>query len=289
MTTGIDGDCTTTAPRTRSSDRIENAAAAHADGQYDEVHRMFHALRALDPQCDEYTALRERIIAECLPLADHVARRYHRGSESFDDLVQVARVGLLNAVNRFDPDAGDFLAFAVPTVMGEVKRYYRDYSWAVKVPRRLKDIYPHIAPTVSDLSQKLGRAPTPSELAAEMGVAREDVVEGMVAGASYTARSIDAVFGDDDDGVSIVDRLGAPDPGIRHIEDREDLRAQLATLPRREQQILQMRFFESLTQSEIAARVGLSQMHISRLLARALATLREQMSGDRMVPTSLVG
>nr|WP_246231228.1 SigB/SigF/SigG family RNA polymerase sigma factor [Mycolicibacterium sediminis] len=250
---------------------------------------MFHELRALDPNCAAFRRLRERIIEQCLPLADHIARRYHRGSESLDDLVQVARVGLLNAVNRYDPDAGDFLAFAVPTVMGEVKRYYRDFSWAVKVPRRLKDIYPHIAPTISDLSQKLGRAPTPSELAAELRVPREDLVEGLVAGASYTARSIDAVFGDDDDGVAIVDRLGGPDPAIRHIEDREDLRAHLATLPRREQQILQMRFFESLTQSEIAARVGLSQMHVSRLLARALDTLRERMSDDGVAPMSRVG
>jgi RNA polymerase sigma-B factor len=181
-------------------------------------------------------------------------------------------------VNRFDPAAGEFLGFAVPTVMGEVKRYFRDFSWSVKVPRRLKDIYPQVAVAMNELAQQLGRAPTPSELAVEMGVDRADVLEAMIAGAGFRARSIDFTSSSDDDAPTIADRMGSLDPGIRFIEDRESLRVQLATLPERLQQIVVMRFFESLSQDEIAERVGISQMHVSRLLARALGLLRDGMS-----------
>lgn len=269
--------------------RAASRGPAHDDEhRYARVQTMFRELRTLPVESVEHRRLRDEIIGSALPLADHVARRYTRSNESYEDLVQVACVGLLNAVNRYDPDAGDFLAYAVPTVMGEVKRYFRDCGWAVKVPRRLKDVYPRIAPTTAELTQRLGRAPTPSEVAAEMGIDREDLVEGMLAGESYSTRSIDAVIGDGDDGHAMVDRLGALDPNIRFIEDREDLRTHLALLSRREQQILKMRFFESLTQSEIAARVGVSQMHVSRLLAQALTTLRDAMS-DSPAPLSRAG
>jgi RNA polymerase sigma-B factor len=227
--------------------------------------------------------LRARIVERCLPLADHIARRYGHRGESHEDLVQVARVGLMNAVNRFDPTAGDFLGFAVPTMMGEVKRYFRDFSWSVKVPRRLKDVYPQLGSAMNDVAQRLGRAATASELAVELGIDRVDVVEAMIAGAGFKTLSIDFTSPSEDDQPSIADRLGALDPGIRFIEDREALKSQMARLPARLQQIIVMRFFESLSQDEIAERVGISQMHVSRLLSQALGRLRDGMDESTVV------
>ncbi|MCV7421277.1 SigB/SigF/SigG family RNA polymerase sigma factor [Mycobacterium yunnanensis] len=262
---------------------------AKDDTRYDEVQELFVELRSMAIESDEYRRLRDHIIEQCLPLADHIARRYARRGEAHDDLVQVARVGLLNAVNRFDPSAGDFLGFAVPTVMGEVKRYFRDYSWSVKVPRRLKDVYPQLGQAMNDVAQRLGRSATPSELADELGMDRADIVEAMVAGAGFKTLSIDFGSGSDDDAPTLADRLGGLDPGIRFIEDREALRAQLSTLPERLQRIIVMRFFESLTQDEIAVRVGISQMHVSRLLAQALDRLRHGMSDTVGSRRSLAG
>ena len=256
--------------------------------RYADVERMFRELHCLRADSAEYECLRERIVERCLPLADHIARRYGRRGESHEDLVQVARCGLMNAVNRFDPDAGEFLGFAVPTMMGEVKRYFRDFGWSVKVPRRLKDIYPQLGSAMNDVAQRLGRAATASELAAELGIERADVFEAMVAGAGFKTLSIDFTSSSDDDAPTIADRLGALDPGIRFIEDREALKAQLATLPVRLQKIIVMRFFESLTQDEIAERVGISQMHVSRLLTQALGLLRDGMS-EQTVARSMAG
>jgi RNA polymerase sigma-B factor len=242
------------------------------------VEQQFRELRKLPTDSVEYKRLRARIIEEWLPLADHIARRYGNRGESHEDLLQVARVGLVNAVNRFDPDAGEFLGFAVPTVMGEVKRYFRDYTWSVKVPRRLKDIYPHLARTAEELSQRLGRSPTPSELADELGADRADVVEAMTAGQGFKARSIDFTATSEDDKPTMAERMGCLDPGLRFIEDREALRGQMATLPSRLQQIVVMRFFGSMSQDEIAHEMGISQMHVSRLLTQALQLLRAGMS-----------
>jgi RNA polymerase sigma-B factor len=254
---------------------------------YEQVQQMFHELRSLPEDSLEFTRLRERIIELCLPLADNVARRYGHRGESHDDLTQVARVGLLNAVNRFDPAEGEFLGFAVPTVMGEVKRYFRDFSWSVRVPRRLKDVYPQLTIAMNELAQQLGRAPTPSELAARMGIDRAEVIEVMIAGAGFKTRSIDFSRSDDDK-PTIADRMGSLDPGIRFIEDREALRSQMATLPQRLQHIIVLRFFESLSQDEIAHRVGISQMHVSRLLTQALGLLREGMS-ESTAPRAMTG
>ncbi|MDT5077527.1 MAG: polymerase sigma-B factor [Mycobacterium sp.] len=252
---------------------------AQLDGhsRYDDVPDLFRELRSLPTDSTQYMRLRTHIIEKCLPLADHIARRYGRRGESHDDLLQVARVGLVKAVNRFDPDAGEFLAFAVPTIMGEVKRYFRDFSWAVKVPRRLKDIYPQLGLAMNELSQRLGRSPTPSELAAEIGVDREEVVEAMTASEGFKTRSIDFTATSDDDKPTIADRMGDLDPGIRFIEDREALKAQMATLPSRLEQIIVMRFFGSMSQDEIAKEMGISQMHVSRLLVQALKLLRDGM------------
>ncbi len=243
------------------------------------LHDAFVALHQLPEDSVERERLRTRIIEQCLPIAERIARRYDRRGETHDDLVQVARVGLMNAVNRFDPTAGpEFLSYAIPTMMGEVKRYFRDCSWSVNVPRRLKDLYPAIGPLTAELTQRLGRAPTARELATALGVDPEEVVETLTAAAGFKTRSLDfSSSRDEDEGPTLADRLGQPDPGIGFVEERDALRAQLETLPAREKRIIVLRFFEGLTQSEIAEQMGISQMHVSRLLTQSLHRLRDGM------------
>ncbi|MEO3759630.1 SigB/SigF/SigG family RNA polymerase sigma factor [Mycobacterium sp. B14F4] len=252
-----------------------------ADSDYRDIPELLRKLAVLPVGSFEHRTLREYVVRRCLPLAEHIARRYDGRGEPRDDLVQTARLGLLNAIERFDPDSGsDFLSFAVPTVMGEVKRYFRDSGWAVHVPRRLKDSRAQITTATAELSQRMGRAPTPTELAGELGMDRRDVVESLIAAQCYQTRSLDApVGGDGDDSPSIVDRLGNHDTSIDAVEFREALRPLLAQLPQREQDILTMRFFGSQTQTQIAQKLGISQMHVSRLLARSLAQLRQGLTG----------
>ncbi len=239
---------------------------------------MFRELGGLSEDSSAYERQRERIVERCLPLADHIARRFDGRGEPREDLIQVARVGLVNAVNRFDVDAGsDFVSFAVPTIMGEVRRHFRDNSWSVKVPRRLKELHLRLGAATAELSQRLGRAPTASELAVELEMDREEVIEGLVAGSSYNTLSIDSGGGGDEEAPAIVDTLGDMDEGLDQIDNRETLRPLLAQLPERERTVLVLRFFESMTQTQIAERVGVSQMHVSRLLAKSLARLRDQL------------
>ena len=247
--------------------------------EYADVPEMFRELATVAPDSMEFQRQRDKIVERCLPLADHIARRFEGRGEPRDDLVQVARVGLVNAVVRFDVDAGsDFVSFAVPTIMGEVRRHFRDNSWSVKVPRRLKELHLRLGTATAELSQRLGRAPTATELAAELGMERDEVVEGLVAGSSYNTLSIDTGGGsDDDDARAIADTLGDVDAGLDRIEDREALRPLLEALPERERMVLVLRFFESMTQTQIAERVGISQMHVSRLLAKSLTRLRDQL------------
>ena len=258
--------------------RAAGTSSPRPKSEYADVPDMFRALNKLDPDTLEFRRQRDRIVERCLPLADHIARRFDGRGESREDLVQVARVGLVNAVKRFDVDTGsDFVSFAVPTIMGEVRRHFRDNSWSVKVPRRLKELHLRLGAATSELSQRLGRAPTASELAAELGMDREEVVEGLVAGSSYNTLSIDSGGGNDDEAPAIVDTLGEMDLSLDQIENREALRPLIAELPERERTVLLLRFFESLTQTQIAERVGISQMHVSRLLAKSLARLRDQL------------
>jgi len=246
--------------------------------EYADVRDMFRELGGLSEDSSAYERQRERIVERCLPLADHIARRFDGRGEPREDLIQVARVGLVNAVNRFDVDAGsDFVSFAVPTIMGEVRRHFRDNSWSVKVPRRLKELHLRLGAATAELSQRLGRAPTASELAVELEMDREEVIEGLVAGSSYNTLSIDSGGGGDEEAPAIVDTLGDMDDGLDQIENRETLRPLLAQLPERERTVLLLRFFESMTQTQIAERVGVSQMHVSRLLAKSLARLRDQL------------
>jgi len=246
---------------------------------YSDVADMFRELVLLDEDSLAYRRCREDIIARCLPLAEHIARRFRGRGEPHDDLVQVARVGLLNAVNRFDVNtADDFLAFAVPTMMGEVRRHFRDHGWSLKVPRRLKELNIRLKAGRAELTQRLNRAPSPSELAEYLGLDREEVVEGLIAADAYSTRSTEQQISADGDGLTMMETLGGPDPNLQKIVEIHTVRPLIAGLPERDRTVLRMRFFDNMTQSQIAEEIGVSQMHVSRLLARALATVREKAS-----------
>jgi RNA polymerase sigma-B factor len=216
---------------------------------------------------------REELITTNLGLAHQLARRFlHRG-EPMDDLVQVASVALVKSVDRFDPSRGvDFAAFATRTIIGELKRHFRDKGWAVRASRRVQELYLELGHATGTLVQQLGRNPTVAELAEATGASEEAVIEAIEAGQGYRAASIDASESEDD---PLSARLGEIDHNFFSVEDRALLGPALATLPEREQSILRMRFVEGLTQSEIAAAVGVSQMHVSRLLSSSLQKLRE--------------
>jgi RNA polymerase sigma-B factor len=244
---------------------------------------MFRHLQSLDEGSVAFRRQREAIVERSLPIADHIARRFSNRGEPLDDLVQAARVGLVNAVNRFDVDNGaEFLSFAVPTMMGEVRRHFRDHGWAVKVPRRLKDLQRQLVQARGELSQRLGRAPTASEIADHLGIDHELVVEAVIAGSSYSTRSTDVQAGLDDEYRPLGETLGDVDPKLDAVIDVETVRPHIAALPDRQRTVLVLRFFENLTQTQIAERIGCSQMHVSRLLAQALRTLRSQVRRARV-------
>jgi RNA polymerase sigma-B factor len=223
--------------------------------------------------------LRNELVEEHMRLAEFLARRFAHRGESADDLRQVALVGLLKAVERFEPDRGlQFSSFATPTITGELKRYFRDRGWAVRVPRRVQELHLELDRTVNELSQELGRPPTPAEIAQRAAVLEEDVLESMEAGSLYRLASIDAGRSDDETSPSPAQRLGEFDPELNAVDDRVAVGEMLAVLPEREQKIVYLRFFEGRTQSEIAEEIGISQMHVSRLLVRSLETLGQHAS-----------
>jgi RNA polymerase sigma-B factor len=240
---------------------------------------MFREMHSYPADSTEHERAREKIVRRCMPLAEHIAHRFDGRGEPREDIAQVARLGLVNAVNRFDVECGsDFVSFAVPTIMGEVRRHFRDNSWAVKVPRRLKELHLQLGSATAEMSQRLGRAPTPSELAAELELDREEIVEALIAGSGYNTLSMDSGGSSgDDDTPPLTETLGSYDANLDRIENHEALRPLLDALPERERTVVVLRFFESLTQSQIAERVGISQMHVSRLLARTLARLRDEL------------
>jgi RNA polymerase sigma-B factor len=249
------------------------------DSDYADVLGMFHDLAQLPADSAQSRCVRNGIVERCLPLSDHIARRYHGRGEPDEDLLQVARVGLINAVNRFDVRVGtDFVSFAVPTIMGEVKRYFRDSGWSMSVPRGLKETYRELGSVTEDLSQRLGRAPTVTELAADLDMERSDVMEALLAGGCYRTRSIDEPRRGEQGATTIADHLGDYDTDISLAENRQALRPLLAKLSERDRAIIVMRFYESLTQSQIADRLGLAQMSVSRLLAKALTRLRDELT-----------
>jgi RNA polymerase sigma-B factor len=221
-------------------------------------------------------AARDELVERYLPLATHLAKRYSRGTEPLEDLVQVASLGLLKAIDRFDVLRGTaFSSFAVPTIAGELKRYFRDKGWSLRVPRALQELTQRVDRTTERLVDELGRTPTPAEVAGALGITPEQVLEAREAATAYRAESLDRPCGDDQDASPVVDTLGADEPGYLQAEQSTTLEAMMSVLTDREREVLRLRFAEDLTQSEIGKRVGVSQMHVSRLLRQAITRLRE--------------
>ena len=222
------------------------------------------------------SGLRDQLIEAHLGLAEYLARRFANRGEPLDDLVQVASLGLVKAVERFDPGRGlEFTTFATPTIVGELKRHFRDKGWAVRVPRRVQELHLRVTGVVDDLQLELGRSPTVAEIAVRAGTSEDEVIEAVDAGSAYRSTSLDASRGDDEESPGLLGQLGELDPELARAENRSGLNPLLRQLPDREQLMLYLRFYEGKTQSEIAQRLGISQMHVSRLLARSLERLRE--------------
>ena len=219
---------------------------------------------------------RDALVQRFLPLARQLARRYQRGGEPLDDLVQVASLGLLKAIDRFDPRRETaFSSFAVPTILGELKRHFRDKGWSVRVPRDLQELAVKLEPVGEELARELGRAPTPVEIAETIGVSAEQVLEAREAAGAYRAVSLDRPRDDDDeDGAGIADAVGVDDPGYSVAEDAATVERLMRVLGDREREVLRLRFEEDLTQSEIGVRVGVSQMQVSRIIRQSVARLR---------------
>jgi RNA polymerase sigma-B factor len=217
---------------------------------------------------------REQLVLRFMPLARQLAARYRHAGESQEDLVQVACVGLLKAVDRFDPARSNgFTRYAVPTMLGELKRHFRDKGWSVHVPRATQELVLKVSEALGTLPAKLGRSPRPRDVAEALGVPVEDVLEAMEAATAYEAASLDAPRGGEDGDWTVGDSLSREEQGYELVDIGETLRGTLEALPARERLILHLRFEHDLTQAEIAARVGVSQMHVSRLLRRSLDRL----------------
>ena len=249
-----------------------NGTGSHRNGSEQRLDERFACYRRTGDR-----RLRDELVEEHAPLAHFLAGRFANRGEQRDDLVQVALVGLFKAVERFDPGRGlQFSTFATPTILGELKRHFRDRGWAVRVPRRVQELHLQLGRIVSTLGQEEGRSPTPAEVAERAGVSEEAVLEAMEAGSLYRLVSLDGSVTPDDEGGELSACLGDDDPEFERIEHRSEIEELLEALPARERRIVELRFFESMTQSEIAERVGVSQMHVSRLLTRSLERLRAE-------------
>ncbi|MFC5948102.1 SigB/SigF/SigG family RNA polymerase sigma factor [Pseudonocardia lutea] len=263
--------------------RPVESAEVLPDSEYVNLMPELYAYAAMAADDPRRRALRDELVLGFLPVARHLARKHGRGYPGgLDDLVQVATVGLISAIDRWDPERaqGEFLGYLIPCVRGEILRYFRDRTWTMRVPRRLKDLGVALRRATGPLSQQLGRAPRPSELAAHLGVPVDEVIEALDAQANQSAGSLDAVAGDEEGDTPLADRLGELDHELDLVEYRDALRPLLDRLPERERTIIMLRFFGEMTQTQIAERVGISQMHVSRLLARTLAELRRGLLDD---------
>ncbi|WP_042391029.1 RNA polymerase sigma factor SigF [Streptacidiphilus melanogenes] len=239
---------------------------------------LFVRLRSLEEGTKEYSYVRNTLVELNMGLVRHVATRFAHRSESLDDIVQVGVIGLIKAINRFEPERGlEFVTYALPTITGEIKRHFRDTSWAVHVPRRLQELRIELARASEALHSELGREPTTTELADKMGITPTEVIQGQIAANAYTAGTLETPSGDDNDH-SLHERLGQAEPALETIENVLSLKGAVARLSERERTILRMRFVEELTQTQIGQRIGISQMQVSRLLAAILATLRQSLT-----------
>ncbi|MFF4804857.1 RNA polymerase sigma factor SigF [Streptomyces sp. NPDC001351] len=236
---------------------------------------LFERLESLEEGTHEYSYVRNTLVELNLALVKFAASRFRSRSEPMEDIIQVGTIGLIKAIDRFELARGvEFPTFAMPTIVGEIKRFFRDTSWSVRVPRRLQELRLDLAKAGDELAQKLDRAPTVAELAERLELTKDEVVEGMAASNAYTASSLDAQPEEDDAEGALADRIGYEDHGLEGIEYVESLKPLIAELPPRDRQILSLRFVAGLTQSEIGDELGISQMHVSRLLSRTLMRLR---------------
>ena len=261
-------DTTTAAPRRRHDDAPDTAT-------------LFTRLASLEDG-PERDAVRDELVTAWLPMAHRIAGRFRDRGEAVEDLRQVAALGLVKAIDRFDPSRGAFESYAVPTITGEVKRHFRDRMWALRVPRRVQELRNKVRVARRELTQNPG-SPEPSvaAIAAHTGLTEDEVGAGMEALESFSTLSLDAELSSDDDGYSLADTLGAADSSYDVVIDRESAKEGLRRLPERERAILYMRFFEDMTQSRIADRLGISQMHVSRLISRSCARVRADVMGQR--------
>ncbi|MWA14742.1 RNA polymerase sigma factor SigF [Streptomyces sp. BA2] len=234
------------------------------------------------PHGPERDALRQELVKAWLPMAERLAGRFRNRGEALDDLRQVAALGLVKAVDRYDPERGSaFESYAVPTVTGEIKRHFRDHMWTLHVPRRVQDLRNRVRFARQDLTQTTpGRTPSLAEIAEKAQLSEEDAAAGLEALDSFTALSLDAELPGSEDGYALRDALGAADPALDVVIDREAVKPRIAALPERERDILYMRFFGDMTQSRIAEQLGISQMHVSRLISRCCDRLRQEVMQD---------
>ncbi|MEV4158204.1 SigB/SigF/SigG family RNA polymerase sigma factor [Nocardia salmonicida] len=252
---------------------------------YENPEPLFVHLALTDPRSREHDALREEIIEICLPLAQNIARKYVGRGEIFDDLLQTARLGAVMAVDRYDVSTGSpFLGFAVPTIMGEVRRHFRDHIWPLHVPRREKELQGKVRVMTDELTRRLHRSPTAQELATELDVPVTDITRTLVAANAFQTRSLDtpARETDGDPSMTIAETFGDEDPRFQLAEDTITVAPLLAQLSSEDQQLLIWRFYDTLTQGEIAQHLGISQMSVSRKLTRLLGDLRAQTTDDHL-------
>ena len=253
----------------------------HSSPDRTQARELFERLTVLPADDPERARIRATLVELHLPLVEYLARRFRNRGEWLDDLTQVATIGLIKSIDRFDLERGvEFSTYATPTIVGEIKRHFRDKGWAVRVPRRLQELKLSLTKAIGELAQREGRAPTVSELAAHLQMSEEEVLEGLESANAYSTVSLDAPDSGDEDAPAVADSLGMIDEALEGVEYRESLKPLLERLPPREKKILLLRFFGNMTQSQIAAELGISQMHVSRLLARTLAQLREGLTVD---------
>jgi len=269
-TPATSGTDTPTIPASRPAREADTAAKA-----------LLALMAELPADSPDRPRVRQRLIEAYVPLAEHLARRFRNRGEPYDDLVQVACLALVKSVDGYDHSRGAaFTSYAIPMILGELKRHFRDKGWNVRVPRRLQELRLDIGKAGADLAQQLGHSPTVAELAEHLGVSDDEVIEAMESGHAYRALSLHAPVAGDESGAELADMLGGLDPDMENVENREALRPLLARLPQREQRIIVMRFFGNMTQSQIASQLGISQMHVSRLLAHAIGVLREGLMAE---------
>jgi RNA polymerase sigma-B factor len=265
--------------------RDASTRGEHSGDGYDEVKRrsaeLFVILSDDHATTSARTSARDELVVLHQPLVEHCARRFRNRGEPFEDLLQVGVIGLLKAVDRFDAERGvEFSTYATPTILGEIKRHFRDKGWAIRVPRRLQELRMQITAASAELTQRLGRSPTAGELAEAMDCSVEEIVEGLESGNAYATLSLDAGDDSDDGAASMLDAIGIDDVNLAQIDLRESIKPLLEQLDHREKRILLLRFFRNMTQSQIAEEIGVSQMHVSRLLTRTLAQLRAGLGED---------